>query len=244
MDKNPKELIYKKIVLKLTGQIFSCSSAPYNSPRVGKAVEEIKAALEQGIKIIMVVGGGNIFRGRDINIPGFMKNRADHMGMLATGMNAIFLEQIMKLQNVSAKVFTAIKMDEVADYYTSERANAALEKHGIIIASCGLGKPYCSTDYASMVYALDLDAEAILKGTKVDGLYDKDPKTERKAKLIPEISYKKAILLELEKIMDTSALGLARDRKTDIPIHIFNIFEKGNLLRLLQGEKIGSKIVP
>ena len=237
------QLIYNRIILKLTGQVFSSSNSLFNSPRIGKIAEEIKIIFEHGVKIIIVVGGGNIFRGREVQIPGFNRNRADWMGMLATVMNAIFLEQIMALRDVKAKVFSAIKMDEVAEYYTLEKLNAALEKdEGVIIIGGGLGKPYCSTDYASMVYAIDLNAGAILKGTKVDGLFDKDPKTNKKVNLISEISYKKAIQLGLEQIMDTSALGLAIDRKENIPIHIFNIFEKGNLLRLLQGEKIGSKI--
>ncbi len=234
--------IYDKIVLKLTGKAFSSSGSLFNSPRIGKITDEIKSVLEQGVKIIMIVGGGNIFRGRDITIKGFKRNRADYMGMLATGLNSLFLEQIMALRGIKTKIFTAIKMDEVAEYYTCEKAAISLKENGIIIVSCGLGKPYCSTDYASVVYALDLGAKAVLKGTKVDGLFDKDPKTDKKAKLIPEISYKKALSLGLEKIMDTSALGLLIDRKANFPIHIFNIFEKGNLLRLIMGEKIGSKI--
>jgi uridylate kinase len=246
MEQSPQlKPIYNRVILKLTGQVFSGSDSLFNSPRIGKIAEEIKTVSEHDVKIIIVVGGGNIFRGRDVQIPGFNRNRADWMGMLATVMNAIFLEQIMALQDIKVKVFSAIRMDEVTGYYTLEKLDAALKKNeGVIIIGGGLGKPYCSTDYASMVYAIDLNTEAILKGTKVDGLFDKDPKTNKKAKLIPEISYKKAIQLELEKIMDTSALGLAIDRKENLPIHIFNIFEKGNLWRLFQGEKIGSKIVP
>ncbi|MDP3052244.1 MAG: UMP kinase [bacterium] len=242
-------LLYDKIVLKLTGQIFSTHDSLFNAPRTGRVVDEIKAVLEQGVKIAIVIGGGNIFRGRDVQMASFEagsddREAGDKMGMLGTAINSLFFKRIMKKMALKKRILTAIRMDGIAEYYTSERAQDILEQDSAVVIACGLGKPYCSTDYASVVYALDLGAKAVLKGTKVDGLYDKDPKTDKKAKLIPEISYKKAIGLGLEKIMDTSALGLVIDRKENLPIHIFNIFEKGNLLRLLSGEKIGSKIVP
>ncbi len=244
MDKNPKELVYKKIVLKLTGQIFRNKDENYNHPQTRNIIEEIKPVFDRGAKIIIVIGGGNIFRGRDIQIPGFPQDNADKMGMFGTGMNGLYLQGLMECLNIKARLFASTEMNYFMPYYTRDAATKALEEYGIIIISCGMGRTHCTTDYASVAYALDLNAEAILKGTRVDGLYDKDPKLHKRAKLIPEISYRETLKLELEKIFDNSGLGVALDKKIQIPTHIFSIFEKKNFLRLMEGEKIGSKIVP
>jgi len=248
MDKNKpteaKPLIYKKILLKLTGQIFKNREDIYNHPQTKNIVEEIIPVHERGTKIIIVIGGGNIFRGRELQIPGFPEDKSDKMGMLGTSMNGLYLQGLMECLNVKTDLFAATKMDYFASYYTREAAHKSLEELGIIIICCGMGRTLCTTDYASVAYALDLKAEAILKGTKVEGLYDKDPKLHKRAKLIPEITYGDALKLDIEKIFDNSGFGIAKDRKIQIPTHIFNIFGKKNFLRLMEGEKIGSKITP
>lgn len=246
METNPKELIYKRIVLKLSGQIFQGKdkNETHNHANTRKIIEEIIPVAERGVKIIIVIGAGNIFRGRDSQIPGFPEDDADKMGMLGTASNGIYLRGAMAKLDIKAGLFAATAMDYFMPYYTRETASKSLDENGIIIITCGMGRTCCTTDHASVAYALDMKAEAILKGTKVEGLYNRDPKEYKRVKLIPEISYKEALQLEIEKIFDNSGFGIAKDKKLQIPLHIFNIFEKGNLLRLMEGEKIGSKIVP
>lgn len=235
--------IYKRIVLKLTGEAFSLAGHILNMHAAEKIADEIEAAYKLGVEIAIMVGGGNIMRGRDIK--NIKRETADKMGMTATFINVLFLQDTLEKRNIEVRTQTAVEIRSFAELYISRRAERHLQKKRIVIFGYGSGLPRCSTDYAGMLKAYDIGAEALLKGTKVvDGLYDKDPRLNKNAKLIPEISYKDLAKLNFIDIIDHAAFGLVMDSPEKIPIHIFNILKKNNLKRVLLGEKIGSKIVP
>lgn len=239
---NGQKPIYKRIILKITGEVFYRNEHVINQFARRDLVNEIETAHKLGIEIGIVLGGGNIVRGRDF--PDVEKATADKMGMLSTVINALFLQDGLEKRNLSVRTQTAIEMRQIAEPLISRKAIRHMEKGRVVILACGTGNPYFTTDSAAMLRAYELNADALLKGTKVDGLHDRDPNKDKRAKLIPEISYADAQKMELENIMDNAALGLVRDNSKKIPLHIFNILKKGNLYRILQGEKIGSKIVP
>ncbi|PIU99526.1 MAG: UMP kinase [Candidatus Tagabacteria bacterium CG_4_10_14_0_2_um_filter_40_13] len=232
--------IYKRIILKITGEAFSGGEHPVNMHSTKKIADEIGAVHKLGVQMGIVVGGGNIARGRDLL--SIDRAPADYIGMSATVTNALFLQAMLEKRGISARTQTAIEMREFAEPFIYRKAIRHMEKGRIVILACGTGHSYCSTDYAAMLRAYELNAEALLKGTKVDGLYTDDPRKKKSAKLISEISYQDAIKSNVKDIMDNAAFGLALDNPKKIPLHIFNIFEKNNLLKIIQGEKIGSKI--
>ncbi len=235
------EPIYKRIILKITGEAFHRNERALNQFARRELVNEIEAAYRLGTEIGIVLGGGNIARKRDF--PDVEEATADKMGMLATVINSLFLQDGLEKRGIVVRTQTAIEMRQIAELSISRKAARHLEKKRIVILACGTGNPYFSTDTAAMLRAYELNADAILKCTKVDGLYDHDPVREKKtAKLIPEISYDEAQKMDFKNIMDNAALGLVRDNAKKIPLHIFNIFKKDNLKKLLLGEKIGSKI--
>ena len=236
------EAIYKRIILKITGEAFSGSERPIKRHAVEKIADEIEALHKLNVQMGIVVGAGNIIRGRDfpdLNDDGTI----DYAGMVATVPNILVLQKILEKRGIAVRTQTAIRMEEVAEPHILRKAIRHLEKGRIVIFGCGTGNSKSTTDSAAMLRAYELNANALLKGTKVDGLYTHDPKHQKKlAKFIPEITYQEALKSNFKDIMDNAALGLALDNYRKIPIHIFNIFKKGNLLRVLQGEKIGSKI--
>lgn len=259
------EPIYKRVILKITGEAFSRGERALNMHAAEKIADEIEAVHNLGVQMGIVVGGGNIVRGRDLkNIDRVV---ADQMGMLATLINALYLQEILErksieistqvstevaedleniekeLKKIAVRTQTAIEIKPFAEPFIRRKAIAHLERGIIIILACGTGNPFCSTDDAAILRALELKAEAILKGTKVDGLYKHYPprKTE---KPIEEITLQEALKLKTQDILDNAALGRLIDARATIPIHIFNIIlEKGNLKKIILGEKkIGSKI--
>jgi len=232
--------IYKRIILKITGEAFSGGERTIKRHAVEKISDEIEALHKLGVQMGIVIGAGNIIRGRDfqdLNDDGTI----DYAGMMATVPNILVLQKILEKRNIVVRTQTAIRMEEVAEPYILRKAISHLEKGRIVIFGCGTGNSKSTTDSAAMLRAYELNADALLKGTKVDGLYTDDPK-KKSAKFIPEITYQKALESNFKDIMDNAALGLALDNSRKIPIHIFNIFKKGNLLKVLQGKKIGSKI--
>jgi uridylate kinase len=259
------EPIYKRIILKITGEAFSRSERALNMHAAEKIADEIETAHKLGVQMGIVVGGGNIVRGRDLkNIDRVV---ADQMGMLATLINALYLQDILErrsieagtqvpteiaeslkhkeleLRKIAVRTQTAVEIKPFAEPFIRRKAIAHLERGIIIILACGTGNPFCSTDDAAILRALELKAEAILKGTKVNGLYKHFPPSKKTEKPIEEISLQEALKLKTQDILDNAALGRLIDAKVSIPIHIFNIVsEKGNLLKILRGEKIGSKI--
>ncbi len=206
---------------------------------IDELAEEIKSVYEIGAEIAIVIGGGNIFRGVKGSSMGMDRATADYMGMLATVMNALALQDILEKKDVPTRVMSAIEMRQVAEPYIRRRAIRHLEKSRIVIFAAGTGSPFFTTDTTGALRAAEIKADVLLKATKVDGIYDKDPQKHPDAKLLKEISYLDAINKGL-KVMDHTALTLCMENK--LPIVVFNIKKKGNLMKILLGEKIGSTV--
>ena len=206
---------------------------------VARIAEEIKEVHRLGVEIAIVIGGGNIFRGLAASAQGFDRVAADHMGMLATVINALALQDALEKIDVYTRVQSAIEMKEVAEMFIRRRAIRHLEKKRVVIFAAGTGNPYFSTDTTAALRAMEIKAEVILKATKVDGIYDADPVKVPNAKFFPEISYLDVLTQGLG-VMDTTAISLCMDN--GVPIIIFNIKGTGNIKRVILGEKIGSLV--
>lgn len=216
------------------GEHFSMSAGKF-------IAEEIKSVvMDSSVRLAVVVGGGNVVRGLELEQQGLERKVADNMGMLATVQNALLLEYFLEQCGVSARCMTAIPMNHIAEPYIYKRALRHIHKGRVVVLSGGIGEPYVSTDFAAVQRACQLDAVAILKGTKVDGIYEADPKKNPNAKFIKDITYDDVLHHRLE-VMDEQAFSHARNRYKR-PTHIFNIFVSGNLRRVVRGENIGSVI--
>lgn len=202
-----------------------------------RIAEEIKQVRSLGIQIAIVVGGGNIFRGVALSARGMDRASADYMGMLATVINALALQDALEKQQLFTRVMSAIEMHEVAEPFIRRRAIRHVEKGRVVILAAGTGNPYFTTDSAAALRALEIKADAILKATKVDGVYTDDPAKNPEAVMFDHITYLDVIQRDL-KVMDTSAISLCRER--GIPIHVFNLNKPGNIERVLTGEKVGT----
>ncbi len=210
------------------------------SPDMIKFVaEEIRSVVELGVQIGIIVGGGNIFRGIAASSYGMDRTSADHMGMLATVINSLALQDALEKQGLETRVQTAISMHEVAEPYIVRRANRHLEKDRVVIFGAGTGNPYFTTDTAAVLRAQEIHAEILLKATKVDGLYDADPVKNQKAKLIKNTTYMEVLAKQL-RVMDMTAISLAMDNQ--LPLAVFKLKDKGNLGRVVCGENIGTLI--
>jgi uridylate kinase len=201
--------------------------------------EEIRSTVELGIQIGIVVGGGNIFRGVAASSFGMDRTSADHMGMLATVINSLALQDALEKQGIETRVQTAISMREVAEPYIVRRANRHLERGRVVIFGAGTGNPYFTTDTAAVLRAQEIHAEILLKATKVDGLYDADPVKDDKAKLLKRTSYMEVLEKRL-RVMDMTAISLAMDNQ--LPLAVFKLKDKGNICRVVCGENIGTLI--
>ena len=200
---------------------------------------EIKSIIELGVQIGIVVGGGNIFRGIAASSYGMDRASADHMGMLATVINSLALQDAMEKMGLETRVQTAISMHEVAEPFILRRANRHLERGRVVIFGAGTGNPYFTTDTAAVLRAQETHAEILLKATKVDGLYDSDPVVNKKARIIKKTSYLNVIEKQL-RVMDMTAISLAMDNK--LPLAVFKLADKGNIKRVVCGEDIGTRI--
>jgi len=233
-------LKYKRVLLKLSGEALMGDREYGIDPHfIDELAEEIKSVYEIGAEIAIVIGGGNIFRGVKGSSMGMDRATADYMGMLATVMNALALQDILEKKEVPTRVMSAIEMRQIAEPYIRRRAIRHLEKGRIVIFAAGTGSPFFTTDTTGALRAAEIRADVLLKATKVDGIYDKDPQKHPDAKLLKEISYLDAINKDL-KVMDHTALTLCMENK--LPIVVFNIKKKGNLMKILLGEKIGSTV--
>ncbi len=204
---------------------------------VSELAYDIKEVYELGVEIAIVVGGGNIFRGMNGSEIGLDKATADYMGMLATVMNALALQDILESKGIPTRVMSAIEMKQIAEPYIRRKAIRHLEKGRIVIFGAGTGNPFFTTDTAGALRATEIKAEVFLKATKVNGIYDKDPVKYKDAKLIPEITFDEAIRKNI-KVMDQTAFTLCKENK--LPIIVFSIKERGNLKRIVLGERVGS----
>jgi len=233
--------IYSRILLKLSGEALS-GPQPYGTDpaTLERIAGEVKEVADLGIEIALVLGGGNIFRGLAASTKGMDRASADHMGMLATVMNGLALQDTLEKAGVPTRVMTALEMREVAEPYIRRRAIRHLEKGRIVILSGGTGNPYFTTDTAASLRARELHAKAILKGTKVNGIYSADPETDPDATFFPTVSHLDVLKKNL-KVMDATAISLCMD--TNIPIHVFNIRQQGNIQRVVLGETVGSVVV-
>jgi uridylate kinase len=234
-------LRYKRVLLKLSGEALMGDREYGIDPLfIDELAEEIKSVYEIGAEIAIVIGGGNIFRGVKGSSMGMDRATADYMGMLATVMNALALQDILEKKDVPTRVMSAIEMRQIAEPYIRRRAIRHLEKGRIVIFAAGTGSPFFTTDTTGALRAAEIKADVLLKATKVDGIYDKDPVKNPDAKLLKEITYLDVINKNL-KVMDHTALTLCMENK--LPIVVFNIKKKGNLMKILLGEPIGSKVI-
>lgn len=230
--------LYKRILLKVSGEAFSYPSPTGLDPKSIKYLsKEIKSIYDLKIQIGIVVGGGNIIRGLSASKEGLDRATGDYMGMLATSINALALMDSLEREGIPVRVMTAIEIRAIAEPFIRRRAIRHLEKGRIVIFAAGTGNPYFTTDSAAALRASEINADLILKATKVDGVYDKDPKIYEDAKKISEITYQIALEKGL-KIMDAPALSLCSEN--NIPIIVFDFFKEGNLKNILLGKSIGS----
>lgn len=232
--------IYKRVLLKLSGEaLMGSREFGIDPPTLARIAKEIKEVRELQVEIAAVVGGGNIFRGVALSSGGMDRASADYMGMLATIMNALALQDALEKLDCFTRVMSAIEMPEVAEPFIRRRAIRHLEKGRIVIFAAGTGNPYFTTDSAAALRALEIMADAILKATKVDGVYTADPAKDASARMFDRITYLDVIQRDLE-VMDTSAISLCRER--GVPIHVFNLNRPGNIVRVVNGEKVGTVV--
>jgi len=231
---------YKRILLKLSGEALMGSQSygidPAFASQIAKDVAEIQG---MGVETAIVIGGGNIFRGLAASARGMDRATADYMGMLATVINALALQDALEQQDVVTRVVTAIEMRAVAEPFIRRRAIRHLEKGRVVVFGAGTGNPYFSTDTAAALRAMEIKADVILKGTKVDGIYTADPMTDPTATRFDHISYRQVLAQNL-KVMDATAISLCMDNK--LPIMVFNLRTPGNIRRAICGEPIGSLV--
>ena len=232
--------VFKRILLKLSGEALAAGQGfGVDTARVHEIAAELSEVRALNIQIAIVVGGGNFFRGVAEQAKEMDRVSADHMGMLATVINALALQDALEKQGVHTRVQSAIEMNQVAEPFIRRRAIRHLEKERIVIFAGGTGNPYFSTDTAASLRAMEIKADVILKATKVDGIYDADPMLVKDAKKFTEITYMEVLKQGL-KVMDSTAISLCKDN--NLPIVVFNLNERGNIRKVVMGEKIGSLV--
>jgi uridylate kinase len=231
---------YRRVLLKLSGEALgNGQSTGIEAARVSDMAEQIGEVRKLGIEVVIVIGGGNIFRGVSGSEKGIERATADYMGMLATVINALALQDALDRRGVATRVQSAITMTQVAEPFIRRRAVRHLEKGRVVIFAAGTGNPYFSTDTAAALRANEIGAEVILKATKVDGIYDSDPKKNPKAQRFARITYLDALQKQL-KVMDSTAFSLCMDNK--MPIIVFDLFKPHNLKRVVLGEEVGTLV--
>jgi len=232
--------VFRRVLLKLSGEALMGEAefgiAPEVVASVAKEVADVHAL---GVELGIVVGGGNIFRGLSASEQGMERVTADHMGMLATVINALALQDAISKRGVQTRVMSAIDMREVAEPYIKNRAVRHLEKKRVVIFAAGTGNPYFTTDTAAALRATEVQADAFLTGTRVDGVYTADPEKDPEAILLPEVTYQEALEKRL-RVMDATAFSLCMEN--GMPIHVFNLGRSGNVLRVVKGESVGSVV--
>jgi uridylate kinase len=233
---------YKRILLKLSGEaLMGDDSYGINRATISRVVEEIKEVVDLGVQVAVVIGGGNIFRGVAPAASGMDRATADYMGMLATVMNALALQDAMRHAGLVSRVQSALNIEQVVEPYIRAKAIRYLEEGRVVIFGAGTGNPFFTTDTAAALRGMEMNVEIVLKATKVDGIYTDDPKTHPDAMRYKEISFDEAINKNL-KVMDATALTLCRDQK--LPISVFSIFKQGALKRIVMGEDEGTRVLP
>jgi len=238
MPKKTKKL--KRVVLKISGEALEGNMGFGIDPKVNTSIaKQIKEVTRTGVQIAIVIGGGNIFRGLKAASSGMDRSTADYMGMLATMLNGLALQDALENEGVDTRVLTAIEMRALAELYIRRRAVRHLQKGRVVIFVCGTGNPYFTTDTAAALRATEIDADLILKATKVDGVFSKDPVKYKDAKRFYKLDYLDVLKKKL-KVMDATAISLCMEN--DLPILVFNIKKKGNIKKAITGGKIGTLI--
>jgi len=230
---------YHRILLKLSGEALGPKGFGIEAPTVQRIASEIKRIYDLGVEIALVIGGGNLWRGADAAATGIDRGTADYVGMLATVMNALVMQDAMEKLGMSTRVQTAIEMPPVAEPFIRRRAVRHLEKGRIVILAAGSGNPFFTTDTAAALRAVELNAQILLKATNVDAIYDDDPRRNPNAKKFDDISYMQALNMGL-KVMDSTALSLCKDNH--MPIIVFNLHQDGALEAIMRGEKYGTLV--
>ncbi|MFL9610059.1 UMP kinase [Methylobacillus sp. Pita2] len=233
---------YKRILLKLSGEaLMGDDSYGINRATIFRIVEEVKEVVDLGVEVAVVIGGGNIFRGVAPAAEGMDRATADYMGMLATVMNALALQDAMRQVGLVSRVQSALNIEQVAEPYIRGKAIRYLEEGRVVIFGAGTGNPFFTTDTAAALRGMEINAEIVLKATKVDGVYTDDPKRNPEAMRYKTLTFDEAIVKNL-KVMDATALTLCRDQK--LPISVFSIFRQGALKRVVLGEDEGTRVLP
>jgi uridylate kinase len=233
-------LKYRRALIKLSGESLAGDRGfGIDFGVVGRLSEEIKGVVASGAAVGLVIGGGNIIRGTTASMEGMDRVSADYMGMLATVINALALQDILERRGVETRVMTAIRMEELAEPYIRRRAQRHLEKGRVVLFAGGTGNPYFSTDTAAVLRALEIEAEIIVKATGVDGVYTADPKRDPSAQFIPEITFQEVLVKGLA-VMDSNAFGLCKEN--GLPIVVVNVNQPGAIARVLAGERVGTLV--
>lgn len=234
-------MAYKRILLKLSGEALMGEGDYGIEPAViATMAADIQAVLRQGVQVGLVIGGGNIFRGAGLAAKGMDRVTGDHMGMLATVINALAMQDTLEAMGVPARVMSALEMDQVCESYVRRRALEHLQAGRVTIFAAGTGNPFFTTDSAASLRAIEIGADVMLKATKVDGVYDADPMTNPDATRYEQLTFDMAIEQKLA-VMDTTALVLCRDH--NLPVRVFNMHQPGNLARVIDGEAVGTLVV-
>ncbi|MBC7137678.1 MAG: UMP kinase [Defluviimonas sp.] len=235
LERTPDEpqVTYRRVLLKISGEaLMGDQGFGLHPPTVSRIAQEVKSVYDLGVEICMVIGGGNIFRGLQGSAQGMERTTADYMGMLATVMNALAMQAALEALGINTRVISAIPMDQVCEPYIRRRAVRHLEKGRVVIFAAGTGNPYFTTDTAATLRANEMACQAIFKGTKVDGVYDKDPRKHADARRYDRVSYDEVLQRHLG-VMDASAIALARDN--NLPIIVFSLDEPGGFRGILAG---------
>ena len=232
--------LYKRVLIKISGEILAGGQAfGIQTEILRQIADELKQLVDLGVQTALVVGGGNIFRGEEAMQKGMDRVSSDHMGMLATCINALALQNVLEQKKLVTRVLSAIEISDMAEPYIHRRAIRHLEKKRLLIFSGGTGNPYFSTDTAASLRAMEISADVLLKATKVEGVFNKDPHQNKNTKKFKQISYTEVLKKNL-KVMDGAAISMCRDNK--MPLIIFNLRKKGNLLKVVCGQQIGSLV--
>ncbi len=232
---------YKRLLLKLSGEQLAGKFEGGIDAELGAwLAKEIKKVVEEGTQVVIMVGGGNFARGAQLAGHGIKRVTADHIGMLGTMMNALALTDIFESQGVATRCLSSIFAEQVAEPFIHRLANKHLEKGRVVIAAGGIGRPYLTTDTAAVSLALELDCDVVMKATKVDGVYDKDPAKFEDAKKLDRVTYQQAVEDNAIKVMDKAAMGLALEHK--LPIVVFDAMQPDNILKAMHGETVGTTI--
>lgn len=233
-------MLYKRILLKLSGEaLMGDRQYGIDPKRLGAYADEIKKVVDKGVEVAIVIGGGNIYRGIAGASNGMDRVQGDHMGMLATVINGLALQSALEDKGIQTRLQSAIKINEVAEPFIRRRALRHLEKGRVVIFGGGTGNPYFTTDSAAVLRAIEIEADVILKGTRVDGIYTSDPEKDKSATKFDTISFKDVLTRGL-KVMDSTAFTLSQEN--ELPIVVFDMNKKGNLLRIVSGENIGTVV--